>query len=57
MGSIAQRIPATPAGKLRKLLKDTSQIVVAPGAYDGISARVALSQGFKAIYMVGLMTS
>jgi methylisocitrate lyase len=52
MGSLAPSIAQTPASRLRDLLSDHSKIVVAPGAYDGISARVALSLGFKAVYMV-----
>jgi 2,3-dimethylmalate lyase len=32
-------------------------IIVAPGAYDGISARLIERQGFKAVYMTGAGTS
>ena len=42
------------AAKLRKVLNDRGNVVVAPGFFDGISARVALSLGFKALYMVSL---
>jgi 2-methylisocitrate lyase-like PEP mutase family enzyme len=38
--------------KLRHLLADPTRIVVAPGVHDGISARIALSMGFDALYMV-----
>ena len=31
--------------------------VVAPGVYDGLSARLALAQGFKCLYMTGAGTS
>lgn len=52
MGSLQPHTAPTAAAKLRKLLSDRSRILVAPGAYDGISARVALSLGFEALYMV-----
>ena len=32
-------------------------ITVAPGAYDGISARLIERQGFKAVYMTGAGTA
>lgn len=40
------------ATRLRQLLKDPSHLVVCPGVYDGLTARVALSMGFEALYMV-----
>jgi methylisocitrate lyase len=42
----------TGAAKLRELLSDPEKLVVAPGVFDGISARIALGTGFEAIYMV-----
>lgn len=43
----------TPAAtKLRRLLEDSSELIVCPGVYDGLSARIALSIGFSAMYMV-----
>lgn len=42
----------TAANRLRQLLSDSSHTVVAPGVYDGISARLALAQGFECLYMV-----
>jgi 2-methylisocitrate lyase-like PEP mutase family enzyme len=42
----------TAAARLRQLLSDSSHTVVAPGVYDGISARLALAQGFECLYMV-----
>lgn len=42
----------TAAGRLRQLLSDSSHTVVAPGVYDGISARIAIAQGFECLYMV-----
>lgn len=43
----------TAPARLRQLLSDSSHTVVAPGVYDGISARLALAQGFECLYMVG----
>ena len=44
--------PITTANKLRKFLNESNDIVVAPGVYDGFSARIALQVGFDALYMV-----
>lgn len=38
--------------ELRRLLKSES-IIVAPGVYDGLSARIVAKSGFKAAYMTG----
>lgn len=46
----------TPAARLRELLSQPS-IVVAPGVFDGISARLALKAGHKALYQTGAGTS
>ncbi|KAH6986921.1 Pyruvate/Phosphoenolpyruvate kinase-like domain-containing protein [Ilyonectria destructans] len=43
------------ATKLRRLL-ETDDIVVAPGVYDGFSARIAHEVGFDCIYMTGAGT-
>ena len=40
----------TEAGKLRALLRQDGMIV-APGAYDGITARLIEQAGFGAVYM------
>lgn len=40
------------ATKLRKFLESSTDILVCPGVYDGFSARIALSVGFDALYMV-----
>lgn len=40
------------ATRLRELLSDPKRIVVCPGVYDGLTARIALSMGFDALYMV-----
>lgn len=46
----------TPAARLRELLSQPS-IVVAPGVFDGISARMALRAGHHALYQTGAGTS
>lgn len=40
------------AAKLRQMLQETNNLIVCPGVYDGLSARIALSLGFEALYMV-----
>jgi 2-methylisocitrate lyase-like PEP mutase family enzyme len=42
---------------LRDLLQQKGKMIVAPGAYDGISARLIAQAGFDAIYMTGGGTS
>ncbi|KAK6382141.1 hypothetical protein LTS17_004026 [Exophiala oligosperma] len=49
--------PFTGAARLRELLNDRSKIVVCPGVYDGLTARLALEAGFDALYMTGAGTS
>lgn len=44
--------PLTGARRLRQLLEDPNYLVLCPGVFDGITARLALSVGFDAIYMV-----
>jgi 2-methylisocitrate lyase-like PEP mutase family enzyme len=41
----------TPGKRLRKLLA-RKEILIAPGVYDGFSARIAHEIGFDCIYMV-----
>ncbi|KAK8211410.1 hypothetical protein M8818_003377 [Zalaria obscura] len=50
-------VPMSSAKRLRQLLSDPSRMVVAPGVYDGISARLALAQGFECLYMTGAGTN
>jgi 2-methylisocitrate lyase-like PEP mutase family enzyme len=42
------------ATKLRGMLNSTDDIIVAPGVYDGFSARIATEVGFDCLYMVSL---
>jgi 2-methylisocitrate lyase-like PEP mutase family enzyme len=48
--------PLSAAGRLRALLKQDSMIVT-PGAYDCIGARVIEQAGFPAVYMTGAGTA
>lgn len=46
----------SPAASLRALLR-REKIVVAPGAYDGLSATLVRAAGFEAVYMTGAGTA
>lgn len=46
--------PISGAARLRQLLEDPKKIIVAPGVFDGITARLALAAGFETIYMVNI---
>lgn len=52
----AQGSVMTRAGQLRQLLAQ-DPIVVAPGAYDGMTARLVEQHGFPAVYMTGAGTA
>jgi carboxyvinyl-carboxyphosphonate phosphorylmutase len=41
----------------RRLLQTPDKMVIAPGAFDGISARLIAEAGFEAIYMTGAGTA
>ncbi|KFY42341.1 hypothetical protein V494_02468 [Pseudogymnoascus sp. VKM F-4513 (FW-928)] len=43
--------------RLRKLIANHAKIIVCPGVYDGLSARIALSLGFEGLYMTGAGTT
>ncbi|PVH72177.1 oxaloacetase-like protein [Cadophora sp. DSE1049] len=55
-GTNGQAVPVPAAKRLRQLLADERKIIVAPGVYDGFSARIALEVGFDCIYMTGAGT-
>lgn len=42
-----------PSKVLRSYLDTPNKVVIAPGAYDGLSARLIAEAGFEAIYMTG----
>jgi 2-methylisocitrate lyase-like PEP mutase family enzyme len=44
--------PASPAGRLRRLL-ESGELVVAPGIFDGLSAHLVRLMGFRAGYLTG----
>ena len=44
--------PVFGATKLKHMLERTDELIVCPGVYDGLSARVAMEVGFDAMYMV-----
>src|ERR1700685_3339875 len=46
----------TQTGKLRELLRAPG-MVIAPGAYDGLTAMLVAQAGFPAVYMTGAGTS
>jgi 2-methylisocitrate lyase-like PEP mutase family enzyme len=46
----------TAAARLRQLLR-REQMLLAPGAYDGITARTIAQAGFEAVYMTGAGTA
>ncbi|KAF2120215.1 Pyruvate/Phosphoenolpyruvate kinase-like domain-containing protein [Lophiotrema nucula] len=49
--------PLSTQNKLRNLIFDNDgKILVAPGVYDGFSARIALEVGFECLYMTGAGT-
>lgn len=48
----AASVPMSGATKLRQKLFETDDLIVCPGVYDGLSARIALDLGFEAMYMV-----
>lgn len=47
----------TPAAILRELVKIAGKMVIAPGVYDGLTARLAAEAGFEVLYMTGAGTS
>lgn len=49
--------PRSSASRLRDLLSRPNEILVCPGVYDGLTARIALAQGFQCLYMTGAGTA
>lgn len=61
LDSVNQTLDAPPAymsgaTKLKNMIEQTDELIVCPGVYDGLSARIALRVGFSAMYMVSLHT-
>ena len=44
--------PLMAVENLRELLSKKDNIVICPGVYDGLTARIALQAGFDCLYMV-----
>lgn len=49
--------PLSAAARLRSLLSEEGKTIVAPGVYDGLSARITLREKFDALYMTGAGTA
>ncbi|KAJ5902909.1 hypothetical protein N7495_003437 [Penicillium taxi] len=49
--------PTLGASKLRRMLEETTDLIVCPGVYDGLSARIAIELEFKGLYMTGAGTT
>jgi 2-methylisocitrate lyase-like PEP mutase family enzyme len=43
---------ASPVQKLRAMLGEKDNIIVCPGVFDGLTARIALNTGFQCLFMV-----
>lgn len=54
---VPEELPFAASTRLRLLLKRPGKMIVAPGVYDGLSARVAMNVGFDALYMTGAGTT
>ncbi|GAM40731.1 carboxyphosphonoenolpyruvate phosphonomutase [Talaromyces pinophilus] len=56
----ASNIPFMPipgSTKLSRMLTETNELIVCPGVYDGLSARIAMQLDFRALYMTGAGTT
>jgi carboxyvinyl-carboxyphosphonate phosphorylmutase len=55
---VPARLTRGPGGAARlRALLDSDQLIVAPGAFDALSARLVEEAGFPAVYMTGFGTS
>ena len=55
---VTARLTRRPGGPARlRALLDSGQTIVAPGAFDPLSARLVEEAGFPAVYMTGFGTS
>jgi carboxyvinyl-carboxyphosphonate phosphorylmutase len=55
---VTGRLTPRPGGAARlRALLDSGQVIVAPGAFDALSARLVEEAGFPAVYMTGFGTS
>jgi methylisocitrate lyase len=57
-GTVKYLEPFVPAStRLRQIIAHSPNILVCPGVYDGLSARIAHSVGFEGLYMTGAGTT
>lgn len=49
--------PMSACARLRNMLSRPNHTITAAGVYDGISARLALNEGFECLYMTGAGTA
>lgn len=49
---VPETTPPTAVARLRAQIAAVDNIVVGPGVYDGLTARIALGSGFECLYMV-----
>ncbi|KAJ9657919.1 hypothetical protein H2198_004002 [Neophaeococcomyces mojaviensis] len=49
--------PRSAASRLREMISKEGEILACPGVFDGLTARIALSEGFKCLYMTGAGTA
>jgi 2,3-dimethylmalate lyase len=55
---VTRRLTRRPGGAVRlRTLLDSGELIVAPGAFDALSARLVEEAGFPAVYMTGFGTS
>lgn len=47
---------ADMSGRLRHLIAQRGKPLICPGVYDGLTAKIAIEQGFKALYIVRATT-
>ncbi|WYZ45317.1 hypothetical protein EsH8_VIII_000633 [Colletotrichum jinshuiense] len=57
MATSTSSAPVSAATRFRQRLKETDDLILLPGVYDGFSARIALDVGFDGLYMTGAGTS
>ena len=49
---VAPSTALSPATRLKHRLQKEKGLMVCPGVYDGLSARIAMAVGFETLYMV-----
>lgn len=56
-GPVAFSATDPPSTRLRHMIANSPSIILCPGVYDGLSARIALHVGFQGMYMTGAGTT